>query len=61
MLVDEREVDIFGLDCIRAAELIAKDKVDPMMKMGRYVVTFQYSEDKYINHTTDSGNVIIMK
>ena len=46
MLIDKREVDIFGLDSVRATELIAKDEVNPVMEMRRDVVTFQHSEDK---------------
>ena len=45
MFVNKREVDIFGFDCVGAAELVAKDKVDPVVEMGRDVVTFQYPVD----------------
>lgn len=43
MLVHEREVDIFGLDGVGAAELVAKDEVDPVMEVGRDMVTLQHS------------------
>lgn len=45
MLVNEREVDILGLDGVGATELVAKDEVDPVMEVGGDVVTFQHSED----------------
>ena len=46
MLVYERKVDIFGLDGVGAAELVAKDEIDPVMELGRDMVTLQNSVER---------------